>query len=166
MPTLVLDERRFAPRSLGANDEAHATIQARYATEQLGSSFWGFSPAAVPGGDGYGEYGVPVLGALGYPAAAVTPHAAALALAIMPEAAVANLDGLARRYDVYGDFGFYDAVDPRSGAVAYRYLALDQAMILISIANHLKDGVVQKRFASDPIVARALPLFAKEDFFR
>jgi hypothetical protein len=38
-------------------------------------------------------------------------------------------------------------------------------MILIAAANHLKDGVVQKRFAADPIVARVLPLLAAENFF-
>ena len=38
---------------------------------------------------------------------------------------------------VYGDFGFYDAVDPQTGAVAHAYLALDQSMIFLAAANCL-----------------------------
>src|SRR5262249_38464937 len=116
MPTLVLDEPRHAPASLGANDTAHAVVQRRFPTEALGLPVWGFSPATVPGPAGYGEHGVPDLGTLGYPPGVVTPHAAALALAVEP-AATANLRALAERYPLYGDFGFYDAVDPKTGAV-------------------------------------------------
>jgi hypothetical protein len=166
MPTLVLDEGRHAPASLGANNTAHARVQRRYALETLGYPVWGMSPSATPAGPGYGEYGVRVLGSLGYPAGAVTPHASALALAVTPTEAIANLRRLAERYDVYGEFGLYDAVDPVSGQVAHAYLALDQSMILIAVANYLKDGVVQRRFAADPTVARVLPLLAAEKLLR
>ena len=165
MPTLVVDETRWAPASLGANGAAHARVQARWATEELGYPVWGMSPSAMPATDGYGEYGVPVLGSLGYRGGAVTPHAAALALAVTPAAAVADLRALATRYDVYGDYGFYDAVDPRNGDVARAYLALDQAMILVAAANHLADGCIQRRFASDPIAAHALAILGDERFF-
>jgi hypothetical protein len=123
------------------------------------------SPSATPSGPGYGEYGVRILGSLGYPAGAVTPHASALALVVTPAEAVANLRRLAERYEIYGDFGFYDAVEPRSGVVTPAYLALDQSMILIAAANYLKQGVVQRHFAADPIVANVLPLLAAENFF-
>ena len=165
MPTLVLDEPRLAPASLGANDLAHANVQRRYALETLRYPVWGMSPSATPAGASYGEYGVRVLGSLGYPAGVVTPHASALALGVTPAEAIANLRRLAERYDIYGDFGFYDSVDPVRGDVARAYLALDQSMILIAAANYLKDGVVQRRFAADPIIARALPLLATENFF-
>jgi hypothetical protein len=165
MPALVLDEPRLAPGSLGANDAAHASVQRRYAVETLGYPVWGMSPSATPTGVGYGEYGVRPLGSLGYPGGAVTPHAAALALAVTPREAVANLRELATRYDLYGDYGFYDAADPTNGRVTRTYLALDQAMILIAAANYLTDGVVQRRFAADPIVANVLPLLAAESFF-
>ncbi|MBS1223271.1 MAG: uncharacterized protein H6R23_2891 [Proteobacteria bacterium] len=82
-----------------------------------------------------------------------------------PAAATANLRQLAERYPIYGDFGFYDAVDPKTGQVAYNYLALDQSMILIAVANYLRDGVIQKRFAADPIIRRVLPLLEAERFF-
>ncbi|MBP1686409.1 MAG: uncharacterized protein H6Q33_2552 [Deltaproteobacteria bacterium] len=165
MPTLLLDETRYAPKSLGANDLAHATVQRRYAIEHLGYPVWGISSSATPEGDSYSEYGVQVLGARGYAAGAVTPHASALALALTPEAVLSNLRTLAARYDIYGEFGFYDAVDPRSGRVAYKYLSLDQSMFFVALADYLSGHAIQQRFAADPIMQRALRLIADEDFF-
>jgi len=165
MPALLLDEARLAPDSLGANDRVHAEVQRRYALEQLGYPVWGLSPSATPQGDGYGEYGVKVLGARGYASGAVTPHASALALSVTPDAALANLRTLAAQYDIYGEYGFYDAVDPVSGAVSYKYLALDQSMLFIALANYLNDHCIQRRFAADPIMQKALPMIAAERFF-
>ena len=166
MPALVLDEARYAPKSLGRNDATHAEVQRRYATELLGYPVWGLSPCVNPSGKGYGEYGVKVLGSLGYGPGAVAPYAGALALGVLSDgAATTNLRELALRYDVYGEYGFYDSVEPTSGQVGYQYLALDQSMILISLANHLRDHAIQKRFASDPIAARVLPMLGDEDFF-
>jgi hypothetical protein len=158
MPALVLDERRLAPQTLGRNGEAHAVIQRRYALEDLGYPVWGLSPSAVPGSGDYAEYGVRPLGLRGYPAGAVAPYASALALAVTPQEAEANLRRLADSLQAYGEYGFYDAVDPRTGEVAYAYLALDQSMLFLALANHLGDGCVRKRFAQDPIVQQALPL--------
>jgi hypothetical protein len=167
MPRLVLDEGALAPRSLGRNGEQHAKVQLRYATEALRLPVWGMSPSAVPSPNGYlyGEHGVSVLGSWGYQPGIVTPHASALALAVLPEEATRNLRTLAERYDLYGDFGFYDAVDPRTGDVARDWVSLDQGMIFIALANHLADGCIQKLFAADPIVQAALPVIADEDFF-
>jgi hypothetical protein len=165
MPTLVLDEQRVAPASLGLNAVAHATVQRRYALETLGYPVWGLSPCAIPPGDGYREYGVRVLGTRGYGAGIVTPHASALALTATPVEAVANLRRLTERYDLYGDFGLYDAVDPTSGAVARTYLALDQAMMLVALANHLRPHVIQDLFATDPIAKRAIAILGDERFF-
>ena len=81
-----------------------------------------------------------------------------------PDAAVENLRALAERYPIYGEYGFYDAVDPKTGEVAHAYLTLDQAMSFVAMANYLKDGCTQKRFAADPIAQRALPILAGEDF--
>ena len=82
-----------------------------------------------------------------------------------PTDAIANLRELARRYPIYGEFGFYDAVEPSSGKVGYRYLTLDQGMLFLALANHLADHVVQRHFAADPIAARVLPMLAEEHFF-
>ena len=165
MPRLVLDERRYAPRSLGPNGEAHAMIQQEYARDVLGYPVWGMSPSTTPEDGRYGEYGVPVLGSHGYDPRIVTPHAAALALAVAPDDAANNLMELARRYPIYGEYGFYDAVDPRNGEVGYSLLQLDQAMLFLSVANHLTQGAVPRLFASDPYVKPALALLGEERFF-
>lgn len=165
MPALLLDEQQYAPHSLGANDEVHARVQQRFANEELAYPVWGLSPSAAPVGDAYGEYGVQILGVRGYAAGAVTPHATALALAVAPEAALANLRALAQRYPIYGEYGFYDAVDPLTGTVAYTYLALDQSMLFIALANYLNDHCIQKHFASDPIAQKVLPMVGAERFF-
>ena len=68
--------------------------------------------------------------------------------------------------DTASDFGFYDAVDATTGQVAYKYLALDQSMLFLALVNHLTDHAVQRRFASDPILVRALPVIAPERFFK
>jgi hypothetical protein len=165
MPVLLLDEPRYAPHSLGANDAAHALVQQRFASQELAYPVWGLSPSARPAGDGYGEYGVPILGVRGYAAGAVTPHAAALALAVSPVPALANLRLLAQRYAIYGEYGFYDAVDPLSGTVAYQYLALDQSMLFLAVANYLDEHRIQQYFATDPIMQHVLPMIGKERFF-
>ncbi len=165
MPTLLVDERTLAPRSLGRNGEIHVEIQRRVATEELGLPVWGMSPAASPHPDGYREYGVPALGAHGYADAAVTPHATALALGFAPAEAVAALRRLIELYAIYGEYGLYDSVDVRTGEVANVYLTLDQSMLFLAVANHLREGAVQRLFMSDPIAAAALPLLSSEDFF-
>jgi hypothetical protein len=165
MPTLLIDEWQAAPHSLGLNGLMHAVGQRRFALRELGLPVWGLSPSALPRDNGYGEMGVKPLGSLGYPPGPITPHASALALGQIPRAALANLQRLAQRYAIYGDYGFYDAVDPRSGAVATKYLTLDQSMLFLALVNHLADHVVQRRFASDPIMRRALPIIAPEVFF-
>jgi hypothetical protein len=165
MPALLLDEQRYAPKSLGGNDAVHADIQRRYASEELAYPVWGVSPSATPGSNDYGEYGVKILGVRGYSAGVVTPHAAALALAVTPQAALADLRALAQRYPIYGEYGFYDAVEPVAGTVAYRYLALDQSMLFIALANHLADHCIQKHFAADPIAQKVLLMLGEEDFF-
>jgi hypothetical protein len=165
MPTVVLDELAAAPHSLGPNGRTHAVVQQRFARRALGLPVWGLSPSATPGGDRYGEYGVRALGSHGYGPGPVTPHAAGLAVAVIPHAALRNLQDMADRYRIYGDFGFYDAVDAPTGQVAYKYLSLDQSMLFLALVNHLTDQSVQRRFAADPIMQRALPVIAGERFF-
>ena len=53
------------------------------------------------------------------------------------EAALANLANLERDFDVYGEGGFYDAVDVVTGTVSRYYLALDQGMVMAALANEL-----------------------------
>jgi hypothetical protein len=165
MPTLVVDEQHYASHSLGANNNVHTTIHRRYALEELTYPVWGMSPSSAVSGNSYAEYGVKVLGASGYPSGIVTPHASALALSTTSQMAIKNLRKLVELYDIYGEYGFYDAVDPVTGVVAAKYLALNQAMILVALANHLRDRRIQRYFAADPIAAKSLQMIGAERFF-
>jgi len=165
MPTVIIDEKRYGPENVGTNDVIHALIQRRYALETLKYPVWGISPCSMTTTDSYSEYGVKVLGVRGYKAGVVTPHASALALYVTPVAAIANLRDLIEKYNIYGQYGFYDAVGPVTGEVAHKYLVLDQGMTFLALANYLNDQCVQKHFASDPIAKKALPLLRGENFF-
>ena len=52
--------------------------------------------------------------------------------------------------DVYGPYGFYDAVNPTTGSVGHRYLDLDQSMIMAALDNALDNRALQRHFAADP----------------
>jgi len=164
MPTLILDEKKYAPEGLGLNDLHHVQGQIKYALEDLGYPVWGMSPSSVPEG-GYSEFGAKPLGSKGYKAGVVTPHATMLALEFAPKEAIKNLRELVRRYPVYGEYGFYDAVTIGTGKVALKYLSLDQAMIFIALNNYLNDGAIRKRFHADPINEKTLPLLTEEKLF-
>lgn len=164
MPTLILDEKSGAAEGLGKNDQIHVQGQIRYAKEELEYPVWGMSPCSVPEG-GYSEYGARPFGSKGYKDGVVTPHATFLALEFAPKEAIANLRKMLELYDVYGEYGFYDAVNVKTGLVAYRYLCLDQGMSFIALCNYLKDGAVRKRFYSNDLFAKISPLLEKEKLF-
>jgi hypothetical protein len=152
------------PRSLGRNDRMHAVIQRRYALEELGYPVWGLSPSASPATGAYGEYGVKPLGTRGCHRRRHAPRRGP-GTERDTAAAIANLRQLAQRYPLYGDFGFYDSVDPVSGQVAYHYLYLGQAMLFMAVVNHLTEDAMPRLFAADPIIQRVLPLLRVEHFF-
>ena len=164
MPTLVVDEKKLAPKGLGLNDERHAKIQIKYALEELKYPVFGMSPSSVPGG-GYSEFGVTLLGIKGYKSGVVTPHATFLALEFAPKECIKNLRKMLELYDAYGEYGFYDAIDPKNGRVSTRYLCLDQAMSFIALNNYLNQGAIRKRFHADPIAKSAEELLKVEAFF-
>ncbi len=168
MPTLVLDEKKLAPRGLGANDRILTELQRDYALKEKKYPVWGISPASETSGKswGYHEFGVKALGAKGYPdRAVVTPHVSFLALETLPKDAITNLRKLLD-YDLYGEYGFYDSLNLKNRRVNYQYLALDQGMILAALCNYLKDGALQKYFHRDEVARRAEPLLKDEDFFK
>lgn len=173
MPTIIIDEKKLAPKGLGLNNHNHAMGQIRYALNELQMPVWGMSPSSRPEG-GYTEYGAKPFGAKGYKAGAVTPHASILAIEFEPESVINNLRKLIELYDIYGEYGFYDAVtvipekdNPESkvGTVARKYLALDQGMILVALNNYLNDGAIRKRFHADPAMKTAEKILSAENFF-
>ena len=105
------------------------------------------------------------MGSKGYKDGAVTPHASILALEIAPEIVITNMRRLIQLYDIYGEYGFYDAVNPNTKTVAYRYLALDQGMIFVALNNYLNNGAIRKRFNQDPLNVKARPLLTEEKLF-
>ncbi len=167
MPTLVLDEQRLAPEGLGLNNQRILSVQIHYALMRKRYPVWGMSPCAIPEETlGYREYGVTALGSKGYEDdGVVTPHATFLALAVDPAQAVKNLRRLAKIPGIYGEFGFYDSVNVRTGQVSPRLLCLDQGMSFIALANYLNDGAVRKRFHSYPPIQEQEDLLTVEKFF-
>jgi hypothetical protein len=80
------------------------------------------------------------------------PHASFLALDVAPQQAYANITALRTRYPgVYGPDGFFDAVNPTTGAIGHRDLVLDQSMIMAALDNALNNRALQRDFARDPV---------------
>jgi hypothetical protein len=163
MANLVVPETSWGPQSFGLADRRWAAVQRRYATDVLRYPVWGMSPSSTA--DDTGGYGIFGVGGLRFGAGqglaispsnatetVVSPHASAIALTVMPHAAAANLAALRGDYPgIYSpDGGFYDAVNPTTGAVGHRRLVLDQSMIMAALDDALNDGGLQRYFARDP----------------
>ncbi|XXM70974.1 glucoamylase family protein [Lysinibacillus sphaericus] len=161
MPGIVLKEKELGKQALGLNNQRHVELQIQYAKDK-GYKEWGFSPAATP--DGYSEFAATPLGTSGYAdKSTVTPHASFLALDYAPDEVRKNIKVL-KGMDMFGKYGFYDSVNVETGEIAKAYLALDQGMIMVSIANFLKDGVIRDYFHQDPIGKKPEELLEKEVF--
>lgn len=103
----------------------------------------------------------------------IAPYASLLALPLAPRASVKNLLRM-RHFGLWGDYGFYEAMDCTAGRmernrpmVIYSYMAHHVGMGLVSAANCLFDGVMQRRFMRDPSMGAAAELLeetaARED---
>ncbi|MFD1887859.1 glucoamylase family protein [Paenibacillus wenxiniae] len=161
MPGIVINEKGLGKKALGLNNERHVQLQIEYAKEK-GYRAWGFSPSATP--TGYSEFAATPLGTSGYKdGATVTAHATFLALEYAPQDARQNIEAL-KSFNMLGKYGFYDSVNVETGELAKAYLALDQGMIIVSIANYLQDGVIRDYFHKDPIGKKPEALLKKEVF--
>ncbi|WP_374971260.1 glucoamylase family protein [Terrabacter sp. BE26] len=164
MPTIFVPEAQWAPATWGVNEARTVALQREYGLEDKAYGYWGFSPSACPG-EGYTVFGVPPIAWLpdGYPSerdgeVVVTPHAAAMALMVEPEAAADNLTRIERDLGTYGPGGFLDAVDTRTGRNAGRHLSLDQAMVLGALANVLADDCLRRHFCMPQVEATLRPV--------
>ncbi|HYO80922.1 MAG TPA: glucoamylase family protein, partial [Bryobacteraceae bacterium] len=120
---------------------------------------WGISESGcVQGGPdtdyGYHAFGVAELamkGSEGEPPV-VSPYSSFLALAVDPHAAVANLRSLENL--CFGDFGFCEAIDYRSGQrqVVRSWMAHHQGMTLLAICNLLCGEPLRRYFHAEPQV--------------
>lgn len=193
MVPLIVPEEEWGPRSWGINHPLYVRAQVEHGLEDAAYGYWGFSPSSNPAG-GYREYGVDAIGLEpngyasdqerthvdygfgdcpgregtsipeAYGQGVVTPHAVFLALEFDPQAAFANLERLAADFDVYGDHGWYDAVNVATGEVAERYLALDQGMVMAAVANALTNDKLQRWFVRGEVRDAIRPLLAIEAF--
>jgi hypothetical protein len=163
MANLVVPETTWGPDSFGLNDLRWAQVQIKYATQVLGYPVWGLSPSSTADDSGgYGGFGVegqafPATEPLAWcttcaSETTVSPHASAIALPVLPQQAYSNLVALQRDYPgIYtSDGGFYDAVNPVTGAIGHRRLVLDQSMIMAALDDALDGGALQRYFAADP----------------
>lgn len=173
MANEVVPETSWGTHGFGLADQRAAMVQRKYATEQLGLPVWGMSPSSTADDSGgYGGYGVEGLRFPYYGAGAdsdhpneglsqchgcasedvVTPHASFLALDVLPQEAYTNITRLRALFPgVYGAHGFFDAVNPTTGAVGHRILVLDQSMIMASLDNALQNRALQRHFAADRV---------------
>ena len=171
MANLVVPETQWGTHSFGLADLRWAQVQERYDTQVLHDPVWGMSPSSTPDDTGnYSGYGVqglafgageglaqgicaPPPGAPCTNEDAVTPHASAIALTVIPQDAYANLQALRADYPgIYtANGGFYDAVNPQTGSIGHRRLVLDQSMIMAALDDTLNDGAIQHDFARDPV---------------
>jgi hypothetical protein len=168
MVTLFIPEADWAPHGWGVNHSLYVRASIENATQDARLPAWGASPSSIPGG-GYRVYGVQPLSVDGRQVdpqgeTVMTPHASFLALPYAPREAISNIELLATRFHAYGPHGFLDSVDVASGRVSDSELALDQGMILASLANVLNDRAIQRAFCEGSVNEVIRPLIAQERF--
>ena len=167
-PALVAPELAQSPAGLGLNDRNTVLAQIAYARQSLSWPVWGLAPASTPKRlNGYAQYGAAGLATKAgtIPQDAITPYAAALALSVEPQLAAQDLSTLATSFPgLYTEEGFLDSVDPTTGQVSGRYMAVSQAAILMGIDNGLTTGILTGYFAADP-VGKTLAPYLQESVF-
>ena len=171
MPILVM--REPAGSLLGDTSQLIVKRQIEYGRER--NLPWGVSESAFNARDReftyqYSSFGIPGLGlkrGLGAEAV-VAPYATGLAAMIDAKAAMRNFERL-QKLGARGDYGWYDALDftparlpEGKTVVAVRnYMAHHQGMILVAIANVLKDGMFRTYFHANPAI-KATELLLQE----
>jgi len=159
MPRLLL--KPDTGTLLGESERMVVDVQERYGRAQ--SVPWGISESAYSARDPehryrYQGFGVPELGLKRGLSRdmVVAPYATALALAVAPKKAVANLR-LLTRSGGSGRYGLVEALDftpersPGSGPrTVNAYMAHHQGMLLSAIVNALFSDRFASRFAEDP----------------
>lgn len=141
LPPLIIPESKWS-KEWADSHRGYIERQMRYG-RRFSDKYWGFSPCDDPSNT-YQEFGVHSLGIhKGYhQSSVITPHASFLALPFKKLSALHNLARLEQINGVYREgYGFGDSVDVRTGEVARSHLAIDDSMILLSIAESCGLGV-------------------------
>ena len=168
MVALFVPEAEWAPQGWGVNHPLYVRASIENATQDGRLAAWGASPSSIPGG-GYRVYGVPALSVDGRKAetagdTVMTPHASFLALPFAPREAMKNIEVLASRFQAYGLARVPRLGGRRHGRLAECELAIDQGMIMASVANVLAEGTLQRAFCEGKVAEVIRPLIAPERF--
>lgn len=151
LPAIFLDEKKL-PMEKSAMNFARCQIDLAIRNRQF--PFWGISACESPDAKSYIGWGK-------LKKNIISPHASVLAIGFFPKETVENLKNLqaAGARPAYFDsksgkeydFGFTDSFDTASGQASKHYLALDQSMLFLSLANYLNKDIVRKSFNHHPL---------------
>ena len=159
MPQLVMPS--YENTLLAQTSKATVRRQIEYAGQH--GTPWGISESAYNLVDAnlnyqYRAFGIPGLGLNRglEDNLVIAPYASMMALMILPEKAVANLQVLAKK-GLEGEYGFYEAVDytasrmPRgkTSVIIESFMVHHQGMGLLSLAYVLLDKPMQQRFTAE-----------------
>ena len=162
MPNLVFKE--YDNSVYAESSKAAVLQQLKYAKEM--NIPWGISESQYYRFDlnsnyQYKAFGVPKirLQPVRKNSLVTTPYATMLALDYSDEECLNNLYRL-KELGVYGEYGFYEAVDfnvPNAAdmtpyCIVKSYMAHHQGMILVSINNYLNHSIMRERFHSEVMV--------------
>jgi len=165
MPNLVLKE--YSGSVFSESSKAAVLQQMKYAKSM--EIPWGISESQYYRFDlnanyQYKAFGVPKLRLqpVRKNSLVVSPYSTMLALEYATAAGIKNLR-LLKELGVYGRYGFYEAVDfngpdainMKPYKVVTSFMAHHQGMNLVAINNILNNGIMRKRFHSEPIVKSA-----------
>ena len=78
----------------------------------------------------------------------LSPYSSIMAMELFPEDVYENMNKF-KKLGMYGKYGFYESYDYDNKDVVNAYFAHHQGMILASLANYLKGGVIQNYFHSN-----------------
>lgn len=110
----------------------------------------------------YKAFGVPYLkfADTKKPRVVLSPYGSILAAPKFPMSVYHNLNKF-KKYDMEGEYGFFEAYDAEESEVVKTYYSHHQGMILCSITNLLKDNVLQKYFKQDKRI-KSMEILLKE----
>jgi cyclic beta-1,2-glucan synthetase len=165
MPSLVM----YSPRGSLLDQTCRLVVkrQIEYGAERHVP--WGISESAYNVRDleltyQYSNFGIPGLGLKRGLAndLVIAPYATALASMIDPTAAMKNFEVIEKEGGK-GPFGFYESMDytpsrlreNQKAAIVRAYMAHHQGMALISFANIIHQGLMRRRFHTEPLVQAA-----------
>jgi len=164
MPSLVLPEYEGSVFT----ETARAVVAENIAfAKERAIPCWGISESQYYQFDQDGNYqyrafgvqGLRLQTSLGNANLVVAPYATMLALSYADKECIANLKNLAKLGCV-GAYGYYEAIDFNGPnpvtitpfSIVKSFMAHHQGMILVSINNYINNGIMQKRFYSEPMI--------------